>query len=152
MVIVFVEDKALKLFVEKLCSRLRIPCRPRMPVTGGGGWTGVLERVRDTDPKEFRIVGIIEGDARKKAEKIEFWDSVSNRIFITRKNELEDYLYEKRERIVAMADLTPGTTYPKFKHFFNKDAPEITFNRILSDLSKQDCEEITSLVAFIKGC
>lgn len=141
MIIVFVEDKALKVFISKLCGRLGIPCSPRMPRTGGGGWSCVITR----------IIGIIEGDAKKHAEKTESWSTVSDRIFITQKTELEEYLYDKRSEFSSVLDLPEQIPYDAFKNFLNTDSQDSTLNRILSALSRQECEEIDSLIKFIKG-
>ncbi len=151
MVIVFVEDRALKLFVRRLCGRRGILCNPRMPKAEGGGWSCVLERVKDSDQKVYRTLGIIEGDSKAQAEECVSWAMVSERIFVIEKNELEEYLYEKRKSFRTLADLPPEIKYGEFKHYFNKNAPEHTVIGILSELSNQECEGIASLVRFIKG-
>jgi hypothetical protein len=152
MVIIFVEDRALKLFVQKLCGRLGIICSPCMPAAEGGGWSEVLRKVKGISRKDHRIIGIIEGDLRKHAEQDASWKDISDRVFVARKTELEEYLFQKRKSLVALADLPPGTQYSEFKHFINKDAPEAVVHRTLKELSKQECEEINSLVDFIKSC
>jgi hypothetical protein len=153
MIIVFVEDRALKLFVEKLRERYHILCSPRMPMPEGGGWPEVLKKVRVFSPgNDYRVIGIIEGDVKEQAERSEGWSDVAGRIFVTRKSEVEAYLFEKKDTLATLAGTTSGMSFSEFKHFVGKDEQEPALIRAFSELTKQKCEEMSSLVDLIRGC
>jgi hypothetical protein len=149
MIIVYVEDRAIKDFIVQVKSSHGFLCRPRIPA--GGGFSAVLKTVHELSNTDLRVIGIIEGDAKKHAEQWGAWTEVEDKIFVTKKGEIEEYIYAKRDSLLDRKVNVSEMQYSEFKTFFNKDENKALSFRALKKLSKQECSEIANLVEFIRG-
>lgn len=145
MVVIFVEDKALKCLVKSIIIKFRKDYSVRM--TDPGGWTEVIKNVVNASGRIF-AVGVIEGDIREEAEAHAQWSEVSGKIFITSGHETETYLFNKKEMIDSSRSRMPED-FNRFKHFMNKEINEVILNEICRKIAGEQCDEIQGFKAFL---
>lgn len=149
MILIYVEDRACKVFMSYLCKFNRISSRVRMPRAEGGGWTEVLKSVHSLNETN-RVIGVIEGDSRKQAEKLDIWGDISDKIYITEKSELEKYIFDKRQALGQPTDLPVEMNFKHFKKYLNKEEYKAIADHAISSLAREKCNEITGIIAFLE--
>jgi len=149
MKIVYVEDKALKIFVQQVLGLFRKNYPVRM-LKDPGGWPEVLKMVLNSKESQVASVGIVEGDVRKHVEGFKDWGKIKDRIYVTKDKEIESYFFRKRETISDIKEKMRGPEkYGKFKKFIEKNRDAC---KVLSKfIARQNCEEINEFVDFLES-